>query len=200
MKQTMRRTPIEFSFRFSTEKTECDYTNEWTGAGMPQVGENSGNKIHKNLEPIISEGLAEAIAKVSNIKGDFVLYDCDGNRINHERLDDGKFDFGKDVDIWEYKDDYILKRICQPILAYLVLKFKLNQEIFDLETWLLENLNHAFAFVIDIATERQIGPGIWVDDDDGLKHWVDGTSYLRASPFVSFSDFTDAMGYKMKFL
>jgi len=200
MSKTMRKTPIEFSFRFLTEKAEYDYTNQWTALGMREFGEKSCNKVYKYLEPIICQDLRDAMADIRFIKNDFLLYDNNGNRIARERLDDGQFIFERDVKIWEYKDDYVLKFICQRFVSYFIMMFRLDQGIFDLETWSIENLNHPFSFVICIETERQVGPGNLVSDDDGRRRWVDGTSVLSPEPHISFSDDTDAMAYKLKFL
>ena len=200
MNQTMRRTPIDFSVQFLTEKTEYDYSNIWRAAGMPQFCQKSCNMVYKHLEPIICEDFREVMADIMFNKDDFLFYDEDGNRITRGRLDDEPFTFEKDVEIWEYKDDYVLKSVCQRFTSYFVMMFKLNQEIFDLETWLIENLNHSFAFVILIETERQIGPGSLVNEDSGRRRWVDGTSDLRVSPHISFSNVTDAVAYRLKFL
>lgn len=200
MNQTMKRTPIEFTFGFLTEKTEYDYTNDWKGLGMPEFGEKSCNKKYKYLQPISGHGLLGKEIEVSFIGDDFIFYDEETNLIKDEQFDDDEFEFGEVVYIREYKDNCALRNAFKGNEPYFIDQLKLDQTIFDVETWLLENLNSSFVFVLGITTERQINCGDWAGNNEDDAYWVDGFSHVQPMPYASFSDIGDAMAYKLRFL
>ena len=71
----------------------------------------------------------------------------------------------------------------------------LHQEFFDLETWLLENLNEKFRFIATIQTKRIICEGKNFDDDDG--ELFDGIAGIYLNLSIIFDDELDAMAYKL---
>jgi len=187
--------PIDFTFGFLTEKTEYDYTKEWERLGVTGFHTNSCNKEYKFILPISNHVLQGYCPKIITDDDDFIFYDRNKNLIK-------KYEDESIIFIEEYKSDLILKEIFQPFERLFVAQLKLDQTIFDIETWLISNLSAPFNFVLDISTERQVVGGHWEpdhdDDDDG--YWVHGYSDLQISPSISFGDDTDAMAYKLKYL
>ena len=176
MNQTMRRIPIEFVFDFLTKKTECDSAEEWKRSDV-RWNEKSCNKPYEYVEPISYYGLVGLKIKIRTDDNDFIFYDENGNRIK-------KCDDETAIHIEEYKNNFVLKNMFYGNEIYFINQFNLSQAIFDLETWLVDNLNDPFVFVLGIVTERQL---------------QDGYSFLRAWPCIAFSDETDAMAYILKY-
>ena len=195
MSKTMRRTPIIFDYGFSGTYGEHDYTNDWARIG---VYWSEFNTNQKSILPIYDLYFGRVFMPVYEEKEDnWFLHNDLIERITFPGSD---ADNDTDIDISHaaFKNTKCLKEIFYDSSAKIeVIKhLHLHQEFFDLETWLLENLNGKFQFIATLQTDRIITEER--NEDGGqFTELVDGFSNLSLNLSINFHDDTDAMAYKL---
>ena len=185
MSLTMRRTPIVFDFAFSSSDNEHDYTKDWARIG---VYWSAYNPKEKNILPVYGMYFVGFKMLVySNKDDDWFL----GNEfIERKEFQDSEEDISTAI----FKNTKCLEKVFyessahNEVLDYL----KLHQDMFDLETWLLENLNNNFQFIATTRTERIIE-----EYDDEFIDVVDGYIFPSLDLSINFYDEADAMAYKL---
>ncbi len=189
MSKTMRRTPIIFDFGFTIKYDEHDYTNDWARIGVYWSVFNSSKK---NILPVYNIQFPGDIMSVYEDKGnDWFVQNY---LIERVRIPDSEGDGSVAV----IKNTKCVKEIFYDSDLHIreTMHLNLHQEVFDLETWLLENLNGDFRFIATIQLDKVIREKRCYDDDEIGEHF-DGIVGLWLNLSIDFDDDLDAMAYKL---
>lgn len=204
----MRGTPIDVHHHL---RMEYDYTNQMAAIGM-EYHDKPINIHYPILMPIEGHNLGSERFYFNINDKDFYYCDDEGTAMNKKDLVPvyiTDFDIEcDDVDNISLEDESQIPRAYKNLKAFkergfvserLEIQWKLDHYLFDLEHWMLDNMNEPFIFVLGLTTDRVFSMS-YEDDFDTGEESIEGCSFIEYSASVAFEDETDAMGFKLKFI